>query len=110
MKQSIPVVDISQNERYDEMMRAFYRYIIGEEANPYSYDHDLLVHKVIAEKYVHLVEKVFGETGNLWEKYNVVEGNVNVVTEEKMPAMMGWTAGVYLALQNYLNMCNLCKV
>lgn len=49
MKISIPVVDIPKNERYDEMMRAFYRYIIGEEANPYSYNHDLLVHKVITE-------------------------------------------------------------
>ena len=53
----------------------------------------------IAGKYIQLVEQAFEETGNLWEKYNVVEGNANVVTEEKMPPMMGWTAGVYLALQ-----------
>lgn len=56
----------------------------------------------IAGKYIQLVEQAFEETGNLWEKYNVVEGNANVVTEEKMPPMMGWTAGVYLALQEYL--------
>lgn len=49
MKKSIPVVDIPKNERYDEMMRAFYRYIIGAEDNPFSYEHDLLVHKVITE-------------------------------------------------------------
>lgn len=49
MKQSIPVVDIPKNERYDEMMRAFYRYVAGEENNPFSYEHDLYVHKVMAE-------------------------------------------------------------
>lgn len=58
--------------------------------------------KRIARKYVQLVEQVFEQTGNLWEKYNVVEGNENVVTEDKMPPMMGWTAGVYLAFQKYL--------
>ena len=46
-------------------------------------------------------EQVFEETGNLWEKYNVVEGNANVITEEKMPPMMGWTAGVYLAFAEH---------
>lgn len=55
----------------------------------------------IAGKYIHLVEQVFEETGNLWEKYNVVEGNANVITEEKMPPMMGWTAGVYLAFAEH---------
>lgn len=47
------------------------------------------------------MEKVFEETGNLWEKYNVVEGNINVSNEYEMPAMMGWTAGVYLELKEY---------
>lgn len=49
MKQEIPIVDVPKNERYDEMVKAFYRYIIGEEENPFSYEHDLLVHKVITE-------------------------------------------------------------
>ena len=49
----------------------------------------------IARKYVNVVEKCFGETGHLWEKYNVVEGNARVVDEYKMPAMLGWTFGVY---------------
>lgn len=57
----------------------------------------------IAEKYVLLVEKVFKETGNLWEKYNVIEGNVNVKGEYDMPPMMGWSAGTYLAALDYLN-------
>ena len=49
----------------------------------------------VAERYTALVEKVFAETGSLWEKYNVIEGNVNVVNEYGLPEMMGWTAGVY---------------
>jgi len=49
MKQLVPVADIPKKERYDEMMRAFYRYIVGEEDNPFSYEHDLFVHKVMAE-------------------------------------------------------------
>lgn len=59
--------------------------------------------KRLAQKYVSLVEKVFDETDNIWEKYNVVEGNINVSNEYKMPAMMGWSAGTYLAAAEYLN-------
>ena len=49
----------------------------------------------IAKKYVDLVERCFEQTGHFWEKYNVVEGNVEVVDEYKMPAMLGWTFGGY---------------
>lgn len=55
----------------------------------------------IAGKYMSLVERVFEQTGNLWEKYNVVQGNVQVVDEYKMPPMMGWSAGVYLEMKRY---------
>ncbi len=58
--------------------------------------------KRIAEKYLKLVEKVFSATGNLWEKYNVVEGNINVTNEYGLPPMMGWSAGVYLAASKYI--------
>ncbi len=49
----------------------------------------------IAEKYTTLIETNFEKTGNLWEKY---DGNTGEVTsfEYDAPAMMGWTAGVYL--------------
>ena len=50
----------------------------------------------IAEKYCQTVERVFAETGNLWEKYDVTTGKVSVSKEYKSPAMLGWTAGVYL--------------
>lgn len=58
--------------------------------------------KRIAEKYVALVEDDFEKTDNLWEKYNVVEGNINVTNEYDMPPMMGWSAGVYLACRDLL--------
>ena len=61
--------------------------------------------KRIAKKYIALVDKVFAETGQLWEKYNVIDGNCDVEDEAQnggMPAMMGWTAGAYLYAQTYL--------
>ncbi|HCL04123.1 MAG TPA: alpha,alpha-trehalase, partial [Lachnoclostridium phytofermentans] len=54
----------------------------------------------IAKKYVDLVERVFEATGCLWEKYNVLEGNVEVINEYEMPPMIGWSAGVYLFAKN----------
>lgn len=57
----------------------------------------------IAEKYVLLTEKVFEETGNFWEKYNVAEGSINVSNEYKMPTMLGWSMGVYIYAKDFLN-------
>lgn len=54
--------------------------------------------KRIAGKYVDTVEKCFEETGLLWEKYDGVRGTVSVTNEYETPAMMGWTAGVYLEM------------
>lgn len=58
--------------------------------------------KRIAEKFVNLVDHVYEQTGNIWEKYNVVDGNICVKNEYDMPAMMGWTAGVYLCAGKYI--------
>lgn len=58
----------------------------------YGYREDALR---IARKYVDLVRRCYEQTGHLWEKYNVVEGNAEVVDEYKMPTMLGWTFGVY---------------
>lgn len=66
--------------------------IVVEGLMRYGYEEDALR---IARKYVDTVEKCFKETGHLWEKYNVVEGSARVVDEYKMPAMLGWTFGVY---------------
>lgn len=57
----------------------------------------------IAEKYLLVVSKNFRATGELWEKYNVVEGTIQVKNEYAMPAMMGWTAGVFVFCADFLN-------
>ena len=56
----------------------------------------------IAQKYVRAVEQTFEKTGKLFEKYNLLEGSADAVSEYGTPEMMGWTAGVYLALREYL--------
>ena len=76
----------------------------------------------VAEKYVASVCRAFVETGDLWEKYNVLDGTHHTVGEagylinpvnllegaadstatEVPPAMMGWTAGVFIDALSYL--------
>jgi len=56
----------------------------------------------IAEKYVRTVISNYEKTGDLWEKYNVVTGGLDVADEYKMPAMIGWTAGVFVFAAEYL--------
>lgn len=56
----------------------------------------------IAKKYVASIEAIFEKTNNLWEKYNAVNGTINVANEYDMPDMLGWTAGVYLVCNRYL--------
>ena len=73
----------------------------------------------IAGKYLATIARVFEETGDLWEKYNVEDGSTRTLNEtgyitddprikdpsavpDTAPAMMGWTAGVFLdALKFY---------
>ena len=74
-------------------------YIVVHALDNYGYREDAAR---IAEKYTGSMEKIFAETGTLWEKYNVVDGSIKVNDEYKMPEMLGWTAGVYLDLLNYL--------
>jgi alpha,alpha-trehalase len=58
--------------------------------------------KRIAEKYLNLVGMNFEKTGDLWEKYNVSTGTIDVQNEYEMPAMMGWTAGVFVFCVNFV--------
>jgi alpha,alpha-trehalase len=62
----------------------------------------------VAEKYVNLVTANFETTGCLWERYNVVSGGIDVPGDQqsqaKMPAMLGWTAGVFVAACDYLGL------
>ena len=76
------------------------QHIMITSLDNYGYTDDA---KRIAQKYVDLADKVFDETNNLWEKYNVVEGNINVSKEYTMPPMFGWSAGVYVFCREYLS-------
>ena len=49
----------------------------------------------VRDKYISTVEKVFEETGELWEKYDAQNGVVSITPEYETPDMMGWTAGIY---------------
>lgn len=75
------------------------QYIVIKALENYGYTDDAVR---IAKKYTSLVENVFEQTGNFWEKYNVAEGNVNVSNEYKMPTMLGWSAGVYIYAKEFL--------
>ncbi len=50
----------------------------------------------IVNKYKKTVEDEFMRTGRLWEKYSVLTGKAGESVEYETPAMLGWTAGVYL--------------
>lgn len=67
----------------------------------YGYKEDAMR---IAKKYTSLVERNYEKTGHLWEKYNVLNGSVEVVNEYEMPAMMGWTFGVYTCMKSWENL------
>ncbi len=75
------------------------QYIVMMGLHRYGYTEQA---RRIGQKYLNLVDRVFRDTGNLWEKYNVVEGNISVTNEYGLPAMMGWSAGVYLAAKDFL--------
>lgn len=48
-KQILSFEDNTASGRYDEMMKDFHAYIIGEKQNPFTYEHDYLVQKVLNE-------------------------------------------------------------
>ena len=48
-KQIFTFEDNTASGRYNEMMKDFYSYIMGTKQNPFSYEHDYLVQKVLSE-------------------------------------------------------------
>jgi len=74
-------------------------YIVINGLNNYGFEEHA---RRIAEKYVRVVVRNFKSTGDLWEKYNVVDGSIRVNNEYEMPAMMGWTAGVFVFCAHFL--------
>ena len=55
----------------------------------------------LTEKYLSATDKIFALTKRLWEKYNAVTGDMGVASEYGTPEMLGWSAGVYVALKEY---------
>lgn len=55
----------------------------------------------LTKKYLSATDKIFARTGRLWEKYNAVTGELDVSSEYGTPEMLGWSAGVYVALKEY---------
>lgn len=50
----------------------------------------------VAKNFTRNVVRQFELTGDLWEKYNSLTGEVQQQgTEYGTPAMMGWTAGIF---------------
>lgn len=52
--------------------------------------------KRLAAKYINTCARNFETTGQLWEKYNGITGELDVADEYKMPPFLGWTAGTFL--------------
>ena len=46
-KQTFSFEDNTASGRYDEMMQDFHAYVIGAKQNPFTYEHDFLVQKVL---------------------------------------------------------------
>ena len=54
----------------------------------------------IAGKFLSLADALFAKTGKLWEKTDAERGAV-ASGEYDAPPMIGWSAGVYLALSDH---------
>jgi hypothetical protein len=48
-KQVFTFPDNTATGRYDEMMQDFYAYIQGTKQNPFTYEHDFMVQKVLSQ-------------------------------------------------------------
>ena len=59
--------------------------------------------KIVAQKYVGLVESNFEKSDNLWEKYDGNTGE-KATLEYKAAPMIGWTAGVYIFFNKELGL------
>lgn len=75
-------------------------YLAIRGLDTYGFKHEA---RRIAGKYAATVVRTFEQTHNLWEKYNVREGNINVSNEYGMPTMLGWSAGTFVYACDYLD-------
>ena len=77
---------------------SFFQYITPKGLDRYGYKEKA---KEILGKYVELIDKNFAQTGKIWEKYNGIDGSLDVIKEYEMPPMVGANASVYLAALHY---------
>lgn len=49
VKQDVAIEDVPPGSRYDDMVCDFNDYILGKKENPFTYEHDYLVQKVLME-------------------------------------------------------------
>lgn len=56
----------------------------------------------VAAAYCETVFRCFNRSGHLFEKYNMQNGTSETLDEYELPHMLGWSAGVFLALLPYL--------
>lgn len=54
--------------------------------------------KRVADKFLRVISRCYASSGELWEKYNVVRGTLDVNDEYPMPPLVGWTAATVLSL------------
>lgn len=65
----------------------------------YGYDDDA---RRVARSYLETVSEQYSVTGHLWEKYDALTGGPGGA-EYKPARMLGWTAGVFVALAAFLS-------
>ncbi|MFH0702567.1 MAG: trehalase family glycosidase [bacterium] len=73
------------------------QWITIDGLNNYGFKKDA---KRISEKWINLNTDIYQKTGKLFEKYNVVENNIDVNTSYPQQDGFGWTNGVYLQIFN----------
>lgn len=56
----------------------------------------------IAKKYIRTIAYSFHKTGKIWEKYNAVTGTYSSGEEYDTPEMLGWSAGTFVVLYDFL--------
>ena len=101
---------ISASEKRDDLMDLQWdypfawpcmHYIVCVSLIKYGYRDDAIR---IAKKYISLVEKNYDEMGDIFEKYEIIEGRAKKSKENKiLHPMMGWSAGVYLWCKNLIS-------
>lgn len=60
----------------------------------------------LASKYLNSISRIYRRTGKVWEKYNVTDIFENVDAEYETPQMLGWSAGTFIYLSEYLEKRN----